>query len=105
MNQGVKPYYTNAGPNQNAYYWGAHPYMKTMNDLMTTYNNVPNAPATPFGPAHSAVGGNAQLNIPQFIASILGNPQYAGAASGTAPGTVSSPGTPYVPVGPVVPGQ
>jgi hypothetical protein len=91
MNQGVKPYYTNAGPNQNAYYWGAHPYMKTMQDLMTTYNNVPAAPPQPFGPTSSAVGGTGHLDIAKFIMDYLGNPVYQAAA-----------GQPAV-TGPVVP--
>jgi hypothetical protein len=58
---------------------------------------VPNAPATPFGEATSAVGGTQHLDINQFTQNLLGNPNYAAAASGTAPGTASTPGTTYVP--------
>jgi len=90
----VEPFYENAGPNQSQYYWGAHPYAHTMED-MVNYNQVPNAPVMPFGPARSAVGGTDALDINEYInqyfnpvqqAATLGSqPQYAGAGGTMMP--------------------
>ena len=49
MLQGAnQPFYNTTSPTQDTYYWGAHPYAMNMGDL-ASYNNVPTAPATPFG--------------------------------------------------------
>ena len=90
----VEPFYENAGPNQSQYYWGAHPYAHTMAD-MVNYNQVPNAPVMPFGPARSAVGGTDALDINEYInqyfnpvqqaATIGSQPQYAGAGGTVMP--------------------
>jgi hypothetical protein len=88
------PYYNAQTPTQSQYYWGAHPYAATANDLLN-YNNIPAAPAVPWGQAHSAVGGTDQFNPANFVNQYILNPQYAGVNSGTAP----------LPGGPVAPGQ
>ena len=90
----VSPYYENAGPNQTQYYWGAHPYAQTVED-MANYNVIPNAPVMPYGPARSAVGGTAALDINQFMrdyftparqaATVGSQPQYAGAGGTLMP--------------------
>ena len=64
--QAVKPYYSGGTPIQSQYYWGKHPYAATEADL-ANYNNIPGAPAQPFGPQFSAVGGNRKLNIPEYV--------------------------------------
>ena len=64
--QAVKPYYTQGTPIQSQYYWGKHPYAATEADL-ANYNNIPGAPAQPWGAQFSAVGGNRQLNIPEYV--------------------------------------
>lgn len=87
----VAPYYENAGPNQNQYYWGAHPYAHTIEDL-ANYNQVPNAPAQPFGPARSAVGGTDRLDINQYIAQYL-NPVRQAATVGSQPQFAGAGGT------------
>jgi hypothetical protein len=43
-----QPFYKTTSPVQSKYYWGAHPYIKTPED-MANLNNIPNAPATPWG--------------------------------------------------------
>ena len=90
----VAPYYENAGPNQSQYYWGAHPYAQTIEDL-ANYNQVPNAPVMPFGPARSAVGGTDALDVNEYInqyfnpvrqAAVVGSqPQFAGAGGTLMP--------------------
>jgi hypothetical protein len=47
---GGKPpeFYQTTSPVQSKYYWGKHPYMQTPEDL-ANYNNIPNAPAQPWG--------------------------------------------------------
>lgn len=70
----VQPMY-NGTPIQAQYYWGEHPDA-------TNWNNVPDAPATPWGAEYSAVGGNQYLNIPAFTQNMLG--QYP--STPTVPG-------------------
>jgi hypothetical protein len=48
MNQGVQPMYATTSPVQSQFYWGGHPYMPDYPSLQN-YNNVPAAPATPWG--------------------------------------------------------
>ena len=48
VNGANQNFYNTNNPVQNTYYWGAHPYMMNPGD-MSSYNNVPGAPATPFG--------------------------------------------------------
>lgn len=75
----VEPFYENAGPNQSQYYWGAHPYAQTFEDL-ANYNQVPSAPVVPYGPTRSAVGGTDALDINEYINQYLNT---ANRASGT----------------------
>jgi hypothetical protein len=96
-----QPFYKDAGPNQTQYYWGVHPYAETQADL-ANYNNVPNAPTTPYGPKASAVGGTNQMNIGQFVNSILGQPYYPSPSGTAAPGGVPN-GQVSGPVAPVAP--
>ena len=44
----AQPFYNTSSPSQAEFYWGAHPYMMNKGD-MASVNNVPNAPATPWG--------------------------------------------------------
>lgn len=103
--QAVKPYYTQGTPIQSQYYWGKHPYAATEADL-ANYNNIPGAPAQPFGAQFSAVGGNRQLNINDYISQYM-NPQYQTAYLGSQPQYAGIAGTttniPAASVGPVTP--
>ena len=97
----VQPFYNTSSPDQAQYYWGQHQPLQGANNVAGQWNNVPNAPATPWGAATSAVGGTEHLDINQFTQNMMGNPQYAASASGTTPGAVSTPGTPFVAHNPV----
>ena len=44
----AQPFYNTTSPVQAQYYWGAHPYVQTEADL-ANLNNVPYAPAVPWG--------------------------------------------------------
>jgi hypothetical protein len=46
------PFYQTTNPAQSQYYWGSHPYQPGPTFDPTLYNNVPSAPATPFGVGH-----------------------------------------------------
>jgi hypothetical protein len=76
-----QPFYATTNPVQNTYYWGAHPYMLNMGDL-SSYNNVPTAPATPWGlqnyqtPTYNAQG------LPVYPA-----PSAPATRAATGPGT------------------
>ena len=106
MNQAVKPMYQTTNPTQAEFYWGAHPYADQNATLSTyNYNNVPNAPTTPWGATNSAVGGQSYLNIPNFINSILGTPYYP-SPTGTAnnsPTTTPTTGATIPVTGPAIP--
>lgn len=103
--QAVKPYYTQGTPIQSQYYWGKHPYAATEADL-ANYNNIPGAPAQPFGAQFSAVGGNRQLNINDYVNQYM-NPQYQAAYLGSQPQYAGIAGTttnmPAATAGPVAP--
>jgi hypothetical protein len=86
MNLGVKPFYNTTNPTQSQFYWGAHPYMTSISDLLANYNNVPNAPTTPWGATNSAVGGQSHLDVPAFVQQYITNPAYAGVNNATSPG-------------------
>jgi len=47
----VRPdaFYNTTSPVQSQYYWGQHPYQSGSTFSQSQYNNVPNAPAVPFG--------------------------------------------------------
>jgi hypothetical protein len=80
------PDYETTSPTQSQYYWGVRPPVTTEAEL-ANFNQLPaNAPVTPFGLANSAVGGTAQMNVPDFVSQYITNPAYAGVMSGTAPG-------------------
>lgn len=89
------PYYQNASPTQSEYYWGVHAPVNTAADL-AHYNDQAGAPATPWGLAHSAVGGQDQFNPAQFVNQYILNPQWQGVNNATGPG-YTAPG-PAVPV-------
>jgi hypothetical protein len=80
-----QPFYKTTNPTDAQFYWGAHNPVNTPADL-DKYNNLPNAPATPWGAGPTAVGGQAQVNVPNFVNQYITNPAYAGVNSGTAPG-------------------
>ena len=79
--QAVHPYYTNTTPIQGQYYWGVHPSAQTPADLVNI-NNIPGAPAQPWGAAKSAVGGTQPLDINAYIQQLL-SPQNVAATTGT----------------------
>jgi hypothetical protein len=75
----VKPFYQTTNPVQSQFYWGQHPYMATGADL-ANYNNIPSAPAVPWG----AQQGYEPVDIQRFIAQNVN--EYTQAASqGRAP--------------------
>ena len=75
----VKPFYKTTSPVQSQFYWGQHPYMATAADL-ANYNNIPGAPAVPWG----AQQGYQPLDIQDFINRNVN--EYTQAASqGRAP--------------------
>ena len=82
VNGANQNFYNTNNPVQNTYYWGAHPYMMNQSD-MASYNNVPGAPATPFGLQNlqHAIGYDAQ-----------GKPIYP-TASAPATQSAKGPGT------------
>ena len=82
VNGANQNFYNTNNPVQNTYYWGAHPYMMNQSD-MASYNNVPGAPATPFGLQNlqHATGYDAQ-----------GKPVYP-TASAPATQAAKGPGT------------
>jgi hypothetical protein len=85
------PMYQTTNPVQSQYYWGMHPYMQTMENL-GTYNNVPEAPATPFGIQQQQGPWNAQ----KFINETIGTPQYQAATQGSGQTPVQfAPATSY----------
>jgi hypothetical protein len=104
--QAVKPYYTQGTSIQPQYYWGKHPYAATEADL-ANYNNIPGAPAQPFGAQFSAVGGNRRMDVNQFIQNYM-DPQYQAGYLGSQPQFAGLPGTRSpiqgAPVAPVAPG-
>jgi hypothetical protein len=75
----VKPFYQTTNPVQSQFYWGQHPYMATGADL-ANYNNIPSAPAVPWG----AQQGYEPLNIQQFIDQNV-NEYTLAASQGRAP--------------------
>ena len=80
------PDYQTTSPTQSQYYWGVHAPVNTEADL-ANYNQLPaGAPATPWGMANSAVGGTAQLNVPNFVNQYVTNPAWAGVNNATSPG-------------------
>jgi hypothetical protein len=81
-----KPFYQTTNPTQSQFYWGAHPYMRSIPELLATYNTVPDAPAVPWGATNSAVGGQSQLDIPAFIEQYINNPAYGGVNSASGKG-------------------
>ena len=84
-----QPFYHSANPTDAQFYWGAHNVVNTPEDV-ANYNNIPNAPVTPWGAGHTAVGGTANLNVPNFVNQYITNPNWAGVNAGTAPGYTPS---------------
>lgn len=80
------PTYNTTNPTQSQYYWGVHPAVTNLAQLNTYNQNIPGAPAQPWGATNSAVGGQAQMNVSNFINNILGmgNP-YAAPTPVTGP--------------------
>jgi len=101
------PMYQTTNDVQSKYYWGMQPYMKTMEDL-GTYNQVPEAPAVPFGirQPRSPFDVNKfitqNLGLPYQMAAVGSSPQYYGAPSySTSAMGQTIPQTPTM--GPVAP--
>jgi hypothetical protein len=83
----VQPFYKTTSPVQSQFYWGQHPYMATEADL-ANYNNIPQAPAVPFGIQTE----RAPFDVAQFIRQNI-NPQTLAAAQGANPAV--GPVAPY----------
>ena len=77
----AQPFYQTTSPVQSQYYWGNHPYIKTMADL-PNYNNIPNAPAQPWGMQQMY----QPINLAQYLAAL----NQTGAAPAVA-GPVAPP--------------
>ena len=75
----AQPFYNTTSPVQAQYYWGAHPYTQTAADLPNR-NNVPYAPAVPWGLQQA----QAPFDVNQFIRTNI-TPQSQAAAAGTVP--------------------
>jgi hypothetical protein len=86
----VKPMYPDAGPNQAQYYWGAQQYAPTSNEARF-YNMGTQAPEQPFGPATSAVGGTASLDIGEYVNQFM-TPERQQAIQGSQPQFAGSTG-------------
>jgi hypothetical protein len=96
----VQPYYQNAAPGQNQYYWGLNrPLAQTQADL-ASWNNIAGAPTTPFGAAQPI----APLDINEFIKNTI-NPNWQAALAGSNPALYApqSMGTSVAPT--VLPGK
>ena len=52
-------YYKNTTPSQAQYYWGAHPYQPGPTFNASLYNQLPNAPATPWGATNAQKSASA----------------------------------------------
>jgi hypothetical protein len=52
-------YYKNTTPSQSQYYWGAHPYQPGPTFNASLYNQLPNAPATPWGATNAQKSASA----------------------------------------------
>lgn len=74
-----QPMYTTTDDVQAKYYWGDHPYAQTTADL-ANYNNVPGAPATPWGIQQ----GPQPFDVNSFIRNTI-NPQWQAASAGSTP--------------------
>ena len=94
----ITPYYTdNTSPDQAQYYWGLHQPLTSPQNIGQQWNNIPNAPATPWGTATGAVGGTEHLDIPQFVQNTIQTPGYQ-AGFGHAPQPVTPTQAPaYIP--------
>ena len=79
----VQPYYHDTTPDQAQYYWGEHQPLTSTKNIAQQLETVPSAPATPWGVAHSAVGGTEHLDIPAYTQQLLG-PAAVEAATGTS---------------------
>ena len=78
----VQPYYQNAAPGQNQYYWGLNrPLAQTEADL-AKWNNIAGAPETPFGVAQPI----SPLDINAFIKNTI-NPNWTNSIVGGMPPT------------------
>jgi hypothetical protein len=80
-----QPFYKSTNPTDAQFYWGAHNVVNKPEDI-ANYNNIPTAPATPWGAGKTAVGGQASFNPTQFVNQYITNPAYAGVNSGVGPG-------------------
>jgi hypothetical protein len=75
----VQPYYQNAAPGQNQYYWGLNrPLAQTSADL-AAWNNIAGAPTDPFGVAQPI----SPLDINSFIKNTI-NPNWTNSIVGGA---------------------
>jgi hypothetical protein len=73
----VEDFYNNPqGSLADTYYWGVHNPLSGTQNIAQQYNTDANAPVNPYGTAYSTMGGNEELNIPQFIQNTIGSPSY-----------------------------
>ena len=87
------PFYQTTDPVQSQFYWGMHPYIRTMADI-GQYNQVPEAPRVPFGQQQRRQPFDTQ----KFIRETIATPEYQQAAIGGSmqyPGG-TAPATSYV---------
>lgn len=56
----VPTYYQTTNPAQSQYYWGGHPYQPGPTFNPSLYNQIPNAPTTPWGATHAQTAATAQ---------------------------------------------
>jgi len=78
------PFYQTTDPVQSQFYWGMHPYIRTMADI-GQYNQVPEAPLVPFGQQQR----RQPFDTERFISETIGTPEYQQAAIG---GSTQYPG-------------
>ena len=97
-----QPFYKTTNPTDAQFYWGAHNPVNTPADL-DKYNNLPNAPATPWGAGPTAVGGQAQVNVPNFVNQYVNNPAWANVNAGAGAGYMPPAQSAVAPVAPAAP--
>lgn len=74
------PFYNTTSPVQSQYYWGVHPYVPLGGDL-AQYNNIPEAPAQPWGLQRGFFEG-AQPNYQPVVYGQNMNPVNPGSTIG-----------------------
>jgi len=78
------PHYQTTNPAQSQYYWGSHPYQQGPQFDPVLYNNVPAAPATPWG----AQSAQTSATPEQMLAAMQGRYPLLGTTSSQVAGPV-----------------